>query len=236
MGGTKRLIPAAALLVAVLLAATAWAEEYPTLGMCTGSSVRIREEPDTDSRIVGKLDDYDQFVLLGETSVEGDTWYEIDNPTGAGTAWVFGKYVDTYKGDALETPGFAMQVAVIRSFGIAPAKARAIFGKPSKETMEKFHFDPANRDMIRRELSWSTHNAEYVDDRLCRVRVTKGIMPFGNIRIGDPESKVRDLLGDPSGDDPDEGLSWEIDPIHFLYFKIQNGCVTSMTYAAYLDA
>ncbi|WP_208873065.1 SH3 domain-containing protein, partial [Fretibacterium fastidiosum] len=122
-----------ALATALLLAAGAeGGEEYPTFGICTGENVRLRQAPDTstDSNITGRLNDLDRFVIVGETAVDGAVWYEIEHPEKKGTAWVFGKYVDTYKGDALGTPAFAMHVRVAQSFGLTPARARVIFGAP----------------------------------------------------------------------------------------------------------
>lgn len=227
-----------ALAAALVLAAGAEAEEqYPTFGMCTGENVRLREAPDTstNSNITGRLNDLDRFVVVGETAVDGAVWYEVEHPDKKGTAWVFGKYVDTYKGDGLGTPAFAMQVRIAQSFGLTPARARVIFGAPKEKKEEKFWFEPGAMDMVRVVLTYPTHRAEYLDGTLQRVDVTTGTMPFGEIRIGDPETKLHDLLGDPNGEDED-GQFWEIDPMNVLYFKVKGGRVASMSFVHYLDA
>lgn len=190
-----------ALAAALVLAAGAEGEgQYPTFGMCTGENVRLREAPDTstNSNVTGRLNDLDRFVVVGETAVDGAVWYEVEHPDKKGTAWVFGKYVDTYKGDGLGTPAFAMQVRIAQSFGLTPARARVIFGAPKEKKEEKFWFEPGAMDMVRVVLTYPTHRAEYLDGTLQRVDVTTGTMPFGEVRIGDPETKLHDLLGPPT--------------------------------------
>ena len=227
-----------ALAAALILAVGAeGGEEYPTFGICMGENVRLREAPDTstDSNITGRLNVFDRFVIVGETAVDGAVWYEIEHPEKKGTAWVFGKYVDTYKGDGLGTPAFAMQVRIAQSFGLTPARARVIFGAPKGKKEEKFWFESGAMNRVRVILTYPTHTAEYVDGDLHRVEVTGGTMPFGEIRIGDPETKLHDLLGTPKGDDEDRQF-WEIDLLNALYFKVKNGRVTSMSFIHHLDA
>ena len=60
-------------------------------------------------------------------------------------------------------------------------------------------------------------------------------MPFGEVRIGDPETKLHGVLGPPKADDED-GQFWEIDLLNALHFKVKNGRVTSMSFVHYLDA
>ena len=65
----KKILLAFVLCVAVV--ASAWGEarifaEYPTLGECTGDNVRIRSEPNTNSEIVGRLNEYDKIIVLRE--------------------------------------------------------------------------------------------------------------------------------------------------------------------------
>lgn len=85
----------------MLLCSSAPEAEYPELGVCTGDNVRLREDPGTDGKIIGRADTGTQFVILGEV-------YRVI-PTGKDFADVRIK------------------------FGIYQEKARALFGKGTKD-------------------------------------------------------------------------------------------------------
>ena len=65
---------------------TAYAEKFPDLGKCIGNGIRLREEPDTKSEIIGKINNGDLFVLLDVKKVNGEKWYLVDHPTQKGSA------------------------------------------------------------------------------------------------------------------------------------------------------
>ena len=63
------------------------------IGICTGNYVRVREEPNTDAKIFGRVHKGDKLALLYETKYGNQRWYEVVNPFGAGTAWISAQYV-----------------------------------------------------------------------------------------------------------------------------------------------
>lgn len=228
----------ACLAVALFIPARApAAEDYPTLGRCTGNSVRLRDEPSTgkDSKIIGKVNDYDLLIVLGKTSEKGETWYEVDHPRQRGAAWIFGKYVETDKGDAVGTPAYDMAVRIRMTFGLTTEKAKLLLGKPRKESKSKFWFEPAGQNLTRAILEYPDFKLEYVQDELHRVEVSGGMTPFGDIRVGDGMERVRDVLGPPQ-EEGDEGLSYEVSPIERLLFEERGGKVYRMTWRQYMDA
>ena len=81
------------LVVVLALSAAAEAREkfvkFPALGVCSGTYVRYREDPDTESEILGRLNEPDRVIVLGQTSNNGQLWYEIENPKDDNTACLF---------------------------------------------------------------------------------------------------------------------------------------------------
>ena len=68
--------------------------DFPARGVCTGDYVRYREEPDTDARIIGRLFTGDRVTVLSQTSIDGQIWYEIEDPDDdSSSAWVHGRYI-----------------------------------------------------------------------------------------------------------------------------------------------
>ncbi|MBR2209563.1 MAG: SH3 domain-containing protein [Synergistaceae bacterium] len=63
------------------------------IGICTGNYVRVREEPNTDAKIFGRVHKGDKLALLYETKYGNQHWYEVVNPFGAGTARISAQYV-----------------------------------------------------------------------------------------------------------------------------------------------
>lgn len=214
------------------------AVEYPILARCTGESVRLREDPSTNAKIIGKVD-LGFLYVLDETAVEGEVWYEVDHPTQKGTAWIFGKYVDIdyyLEGIAPETrlaTRLAWQVRI--TFGDTLEKAHVLFGKPKKQSKTMTWIEGLGRRLPDITLTWPTHTAQYVDGGLTMVKVTKGSLPFGTFRIGDSASNVRDLLGEPSEDSEEGWLSYELAPVNTLSFKERNGKITAMEYISWFD-
>lgn len=225
----------AVLAVLILAGAVCAVETYPTIVACTGTGVRLRADPSTTSRILGKADEGDWFIAVGETAVDGDVWYEVEHPTQKGTAWIFGKYVEEYLDESMRTPAFYTVVRVRQSFGNSPAKARVLFGKPRKETKRMFYVEMARRDFSEEVLVYSTHEARYVEGTLAEVVIREGTLPFGELRIGDPADKLIELLGEPQERGGD-GWLYEVSPVEVLQFGVENGRVVTMRFERYLDA
>ena len=214
-------------------AAEDWADGYPDIGVCVGNSVRLREDPDTESGIVGRVNEGETLILLAETSVDGQRWYAVDHPTEEGTAWVFGRYIETYKGYEAGTPACNMSIQVIMNFGVTPEKARALLGKPVKARQGKFFFDPASQELSEEVLEFSNCQLQYVERHLRHVEVWKRGLAFGGVQVGDPASKLTDILGDPTSEG-DEGWDYEVDPRRHLRFELDDGKITRMTWEDYL--
>ncbi|MBQ6110924.1 MAG: SH3 domain-containing protein, partial [Synergistaceae bacterium] len=58
---------------------------FPAIGTCTGTYVRYREDPDTESNIIGRLHKPQNVIVLGQTATDGQVWYEIEDPESDST-------------------------------------------------------------------------------------------------------------------------------------------------------
>lgn len=221
-------------LLVLLVGSAAVAAEYPILAECTGDNVRLREDPSTEAKIVGKLDNYDYVYVLDETSVNGETWYEVEHPVQKDTAWVFGKYINLNFMEDI-TPLLRLSWQVELTFGTSLEKARLLFGKPQKENKTMTYIEGAGQKLPDVTLHWPTHTAQYLNNGLSMIKVTKGTMPFGSIRIGDPVSKVTDLLGKPGEDSEENQLSYEVAVVRYLTFTEKDGKVAAMEYSSWFD-
>jgi hypothetical protein len=192
----------------------------------------MREEPDTESEILGRLNVDDRVIVLSQTSVEGQKWYEVDHPTDEGSAWVFGKYIRAaFEEEYQEDPLRQLIVQLNLTFGVSPDKARALFGKPDKVKKEVIGSD---RDIVRVNMVWRGHTAEYLNGSLTGVSVSKGRTHFGNVRIGDKANKLEDYLGKPSDATED---SWTYQPgeMDYVTFELEDGKIIRMSYQYYYD-
>ena len=173
--------------------------EYPTLGECLGDNVRIRSNPNTKARIIGKLDEYDKIIILRKVNAKNGVWYEVDNPTGEGEAYVFGKYLaPAYRQEYQRSKGAKILTDMRITYGPTPEKMSALSAGTVKLTRRDndtgFPFVIADLGNYR-ALYWNTF-----DDRngyLKSLEVKRGNKPFGSIRIGDSTDKLRRELGDP---------------------------------------
>ena len=226
------------LMVLVFAGTACAAGTYPTILRCTGSSVRLRAGPDRTSDILDKADVGDRFIAVGETSVDGSVWYEVELSAAKGTAWIFGEYAEEYLEESERTPTVYAAVSTViricRSFGYTPERARALFGKPQKETKKKVYIEMAGEKLWDETLVYSTHEAHYLGGYLTDVEVREGTMPFGEIRIGDPAKKLAEALGNP-GDKTNERWSYELPTLEYLTFEVENGRVAAMTYERAMD-
>lgn len=246
------------ILLAVFLCAMAvscaWGEEkifveYPTLGECTGDNVRIRNKPNTNSEIIGRLNEYDKVIVLRKVKAKSGVWYEVDNPTGDGEAYVSGKYlVPAYKQKVQRSNGAKILTDMRLTYGATPEKMSALSGGTGEITRRNsetgYPFVIGNWGDYR-ALYWDT-----VDGRtgyLKSLEVNRGSKTFGNIRIGDSTDKLRRELGNP---EKEEGGLWEYDiylrGYHEGYveelvdscifrFSIEDGKISRMYYYNYED-
>ncbi|MBQ7560135.1 MAG: SH3 domain-containing protein [Synergistaceae bacterium] len=221
------------IIIFVFISSAAFAIDFPTLGFCTGDGVRLRERPDTDSKIQGKVNDGDMLVLLGEIKASGSKWYKIDHPTKKGTAWIFGKYIETNTSYKTDTEAYKTLVQIIKNCGVTADKARAILGRPKRTNRRKFFFDPAQREFHEEVLEYSGFTLQYIEGRLRHVDA-KNNFSFGDINIGDTTSEVLEVLGEPDGKG-NEGWSYEATPRDVLLFEFRGGRVSNMTFDYYID-
>ena len=218
-----------ATLIIFLICGTACAEKFPDLGECTGNGVRLREEPDTESEIVGQVNKNDSFVLLDANKINGGKWYLIDHPTKKGKAWIFGKYVRKYYElkDSDHTPAHVICMQVILDYGITPEKTRALHGKPLENLKDVYG------NFI--GLKYDGFEVNYQEEEGHISNVAVGFEDdgsktgnFGGIKIGDDIEKLRGIFGKnlrvEDGFCASEAPSGEI-----MYFNIdENNKISSM--------
>ena len=177
-----------AVLLCVIAASYAFGEarifvEYPTLGECTGNNVRIRSNPNTNARIIGKLDEYDKIIVLRKVNAKNGVWYEVDNPTGEGEAYVFGKYLaPAYRQEYQRSKGAKILTDMRITYGPTPEKMSALSGRSGRITRRDsetgFPFVVGDWGDYR-ALYWDT-----VEERmgyLKSLEVKRGNKSFGNI-------------------------------------------------------
>ncbi|MBR6900853.1 MAG: SH3 domain-containing protein, partial [Synergistaceae bacterium] len=187
----------------------------------------------TDSKILGKVNEGNMLVLLGEIKASGSKWYKIEHPTKKGIAWIFGKYIDTSRSYNTDTEAYRTLVQIIKDCGVTPEKARAILGKPKRTKKQKFFFDPAQQYFHEEVLEYSGFTLQYIEGRLRHVDA-KNNFSFGDIEIGDTTARVLEVLGEPDGKG-NEGWSYEATPRDVLLFEFRGGEVVNMTFDNYID-
>ena len=188
---------ALALFFLFLFSSAASALQYPYIGMSKGDGVRLRADPGKKGNIIGKVNKGDVFVVMGEIFVDGQKWLEIDHPTKKGTAFISAQFVKPeYEGNEnIDTAGCKMSAEIQMAFGITQDKALAIHGRP-----KDFADGPGTSVLI-----YKGFQVEFLDDRLQRVEVKSGLMPFGDICLGDSQEKLLRVLGNEI-EDPDENF------------------------------
>ena len=225
-------------LIAVLFSSVAYADRiplpvnFPTLGQCTGNSVRLREDPNTDSEILGKLNMNDSVVVLDKFITDGETWYEVDHPTEPGSAFVFGKYIEaTFAENYQDNPLHKLIMNLYLTFGITPEKALKLAGKPKSREDETIG---GSDGFERVRMEFNDFRLEYVADFLMGVSVDKGKKSFGAIKIGDSAEKVINTFGTPTDDSPNN-LMYQESEMVYINFELQNRKVSHMHYQVYYD-
>ena len=178
--------------------------KFPAIGVCTGTYVRYREDPDTESEILGRLNTPDRVIVLGRTSVGGDTWYEIEDPRGDRSGYVFGKYIVPVFSEKIQrSKTYALMVDILQNFGITRDRAEFYDGPKVK--------------------------TRYTDDYLTFIDATRQGTMFGEISIGDDRDKVESILDDPEVDDEDM-LDYRLDVETGVRFIFEDGKVTRMVF------
>lgn len=178
---------------------------FPAIGKCTGTYVRYRENPDTEANILGRLNKPQNVIVLSQTAINGEVWYEIEDPERDSTAWVFGKYIVPLFSEATQRSElYPIVVSVMQDYGINKTKAKLYSG--------------------------SKVNTEYRNNNLAAVEVFRKGNAFADIKIGDNEEKLTDILGIPDRKDGIKCTYIEGKDI-ILVFDVKNGKITRMLFA-----
>ena len=179
--------------------------KFPGIGYCTGTYVRYREDPDTDAEILGRLNDPDRVIVLGQTTNNGQLWYEIEDPEGDGTGFVFGKYIEPVYGKSeQETIAYEVVVNILQNYGINKTKA-------------KFYSGPKGK-------------TQYTDNYLSFLEVSKKGNSFGDISIGDSLGDLIDAMGEPDLNDRDEIIEYNVDVDTVLRFILEDDEIVRMVF------
>ena len=237
-----------AVLICVMAASFAFGEstifvEYPTLGECKGDNVRIRTSPNKNSEVIGKLNEYDKIIVLRKVTSKNGVWYEVDNPTGEGEAYIFGKYlVPAYKQKFQRSKGAKILTEMRLTYGSTFEKMQELSDEPGKLTrrdndgIHSVIVDLGDYRVFYRE------SEEGVMGYLKSMEIKSGNKSFGNIHIGDSTEKLRRELGDPK---KESSTSWEYDICLYGYhegyveecvdacifrFSIEDGKISRMYY------
>lgn len=181
---------------------------FPTLGVCTGDSVRYRVEPNTKADVWGRLNKGDKVIVEAQTKIRNEIWYEIFPPSAQDTAFISGKYLEPYYDeDVQRSPAGKLIIEVLQRY--APRK--------DEDYYNEYEDSPEVKRNYNRE-GW-----------LVRVEAWNPGSDFGEIEIGDNVSKLTKILGKPNSKSDSE---WEYnagDAATFT-FKIKNGKITRMIY------
>lgn len=178
---------------------------FPAIGTCTGTYVRYREDPDTESNILGRLHKPQNVIVLSQTASDGQVWYEIEDPESDSTAWVFGKYiVPLFSETTQRSELYPLLVNIMQNYGINKKKAELYSGPQV--------------------------NTEYRNDNLAALEAFKKGNAFGDIHIGNDEEKLTDTLGIPDRKDGIKCTYIEGQDIFFVFY-VENGKITRMSFA-----
>ena len=178
---------------------------FPALGKCNGTYVRYRDNPDTEGEILGRLNKPERVIVLGQTAIDGEIWYEIEDPRAEGTAFVFGKYIEpVYTETTQQGEAYRMVLGIIQAYGITPERAELYYG-------------PRVRADYREGLG------------LVRLEARNEGCAFGDVRIADDAERLREILGEPDSMNESE---WEyrVETDSVLVFRIDDGRISSMIY------
>lgn len=87
----------AAVIISLMLCSISEAavfRSFPAKGICIGDYVRYRSAPSKNARIMGRIFDGDEVMVLSEQRKGRQVWYEIYGPNDEiRTVWVAGQYI-----------------------------------------------------------------------------------------------------------------------------------------------
>ena len=180
-----------AVLWLMVLCASAWAMNFPELGVCVGDNVRLRDSPNTKSRVIGRADAGTRFVILSETRSGGKKWYRIDHPTKKGSAYIAAEFVNGWYNEGKIPVG--KDFADIRlNFGMTPEKTKLLLGKPTEENaQDEFEY-----------LTYRGCDVHFEEQYLSYVHVHKRGYEIAGCQVGDNASKLV-VFGMPENELPD---------------------------------
>ena len=193
---------AAILAVCSVCEAKARFAELPAIGMCTGDYVRYRGLPNTKAEIYGRMHNGEKVIVESRTSVKGVTWYEILPYGTQNVAFISGKYI---------TPCY--------DEGVQRSPAGRLIPEIHKQY---YYYDDFNEDGPEIKCT-------YRDEWLVRVKIWDTENSFGDVKVGDKVSKLKQFLGEPDELSSSEYRYLAGDYAVFT-FKIQDGKITRMIY------
>ena len=180
---------------------------FPTVGVCTGSYVRYRANPDTDSDIWGRLQVGEKVIVDGQTSVDGEIWYEILPKNAQDSAFVFGKYLVPYYDEEIQqSPVGKMIIKILQTY--APYLDDDYYDEDNSPEVKRFYGD---------------------DGWLVKVEAWNPGSNFGEIGIGDNASKLTEILGEPDSESRTE-RRYIAGEFGSITFRIKDGKITRMIY------
>lgn len=176
---------------------------FPAIGICTGTYVRYRDNPDTDGEILGRLNAPERVIVFGQTVTDGEIWYEIGNPQGQDSAFVFGKYIRPMFNETSQQSELCKFIfSIMMNYGLTEGSDYYEGPQVSRK------YDSAGG--------------------LVRVEAWRKGCSFGDVNIGDESGKVREILGEPdSMDDSEWVYRLERSRVRFM---LEDGKITRMIY------
>ena len=180
-------------------------KNLPAFGVCTATNVRIREDPDTSSatRVVARLDNPERVIVLSQTYVDGEIWYEIDMSQKN----YFDEHEDDYE---------SVETAFVYGQFISPLYDDDMYDENLIKLL--MHL---NRNSIRNP------NADYDKGWLINLRITKGTIMPNSLKIKDSSEKLTNFLGKPDKRNGDI-LTYRADENTFFDFVIKNNHISEM--------
>ena len=211
---------------------------FPMLGVVTGEYVRMRDAPGTEgTNILGETGAAGaRFVVLGQTQVNGETWYKLENPNGprAATVWMSGQFVEPVMTEAAQLGVWGVVLTQLnQTYGSTPERAVALHGKPKAESEEMLKEGAGEAYHLRR-LEYDHMKLEYLGGHLTTITQTGRDLPFAGLLVGDSEQQVLEVLGEPETREPDY-LGYRMSEMEFLNFTLESGVVTLMSYDVHYE-
>ena len=177
---------------------------FPAIGVCTGTYVRYRDNPDTDGEIRGRLNAPERVIVFSQTVTDGDIWYEIGDPHGQDSAFVFGKYIRPMFSETSQQSELCKFVfSIMMNYGL---------------TEESDYYEGP-------QVSRKYDSA----GGLVRVEAWREGCSFGVVNIGDESGKIRGILGEPDSMDESEWV-YRLERSR-IRFMLEGGKVSRMIYS-----